>query len=248
MSRLRYLNVMTTGLVVSALVGAAMVRLLAQAPQPASGVKYSQMNAAEMKEWLTYLSSDALQGRQVFTEGYGLAASYVADHLKSWGLKPLGDAGTFFESVKIKGYKATRNSSISVVVKGETKTFKQGDHATFAFNSGGRQTLTFSGAEFVGYGQPADFQGRDIKGKLVIWMPNLAAPGAARGGGPGGQAVNIRGAKAAVGLVLAPTAAEQALVQAQDALQKANDAGRHARSRLHEPSASGGAVASASHR
>ena len=35
-----------------------------------------------MKEWLTYLASDELQGRQIFTEGYGLAASYVADHLK----------------------------------------------------------------------------------------------------------------------------------------------------------------------
>ena len=94
-----------------------------------------------------------------------------------------------------------------MVVKGETRTFKQGDHVTFAFNSGGPQTLTFRGAEFVGYGQPADFQGRDVKDKLVIWMPNLAAPGgAARGGGPGGNAVNIRGAKAAIGLVLAPTA------------------------------------------
>jgi hypothetical protein len=232
MKRLRHRKVIIRALVVSALVALVMVRLFAQAPQPASGVKYSQMNTSEMKEWLTYLSSDALQGRQVFTEGYGLAASYVADHLKSWGLKPLGDDGTFFEGVKIKGYKATRNSSISVVVKGETKTFKQGDHATFAFNSGGKQTLTFSGAEFVGYGQPADFQGRDIKGKLVIWMPNLAAPGAARGGGPGGQAVNIRGAKAAIGLVLAPTAAEQALVQAQDAMQKASDAVRAAQAQV----------------
>ena len=145
MNRLRHLNVMTAGLVVSALVGAAMVRLLAQAPQPATGVKYSPMNAVEMKEWLTYLSSDDLQGRQIFTEGYGLAAAYVADHLKSWGVKPLGDDGTYFENVKIKGYKVTRNSSVSVVVNGETKTFKQGDHVTFAFNSGGKQTLTFSG-------------------------------------------------------------------------------------------------------
>ena len=74
-----------------------------------------------MKEWLTYLSSDELQGRQVFTEGYGLATAYVADHLKAWGVKPLGNDGTYFETVKIKGYKATRNSSISVVVKGETQ-------------------------------------------------------------------------------------------------------------------------------
>src|SRR5262245_43513032 len=199
--------------VLTAVVAVVAAQLLAQAPQPATGVKYSSINPAEMKEWLSYLSSDQLQGRQVFTEGYGLAASYVADHLKTWGLKPAGDDGTFFENVKIKGYKSTRHSSLAVVVKGETKTFAHGDHVTFAANSGGRQTLTFQGAEFVGYGQPADYQGRDIKDKLVIWMPNLAAPGGiARGGGPGGNAVNVRGAKAAIGLALAPTAAEQALV------------------------------------
>ena len=65
-------------------------RLVAQAPEPAKGIKYAQIGQADMKEWLTYLSSDELQGRQVFTEGYGLAAQYIADHLKEWGLKPLG--------------------------------------------------------------------------------------------------------------------------------------------------------------
>ena len=61
---------------VAALVAAATGswQLLAQAPEPAKGVKFAQVSAADMKEWLTYLSSDELQGRQMFTEGYGLAA------------------------------------------------------------------------------------------------------------------------------------------------------------------------------
>src|SRR5438105_12106843 len=82
-------------------------QLLAQAPEPAKGVKYAQVSPADLKEWLTYLSSDALEGRQAFTEGYALAASYVADHLKAWGVKPKGDNGSYFESVKLKGYKVT---------------------------------------------------------------------------------------------------------------------------------------------
>jgi hypothetical protein len=40
-----------------------------------------------MKEWLRHLASDQLQGRQVFTERDGLAASYVADHLKPSGVQ-----------------------------------------------------------------------------------------------------------------------------------------------------------------
>ena len=139
-------------------------RLLAQAPAPAKGMRFATVSAEDMKEWLTYLSSDGLQGRQVFTEGYGLAAAYVADRLKAWGVKPLGADGTYFERVKVRGYKVTRNSSVTLVVNGEPRTFKHGDHVTFPFNSGGKQTLTFNGAEFIGYGLPGDFQGRDAKG------------------------------------------------------------------------------------
>jgi hypothetical protein len=220
--------------------------LLAQAPEPAKGVKYAQINAADMKEWLTYLSSDELQGRRVFTEGYGLAAAYVADHLQQWGLKPLGDDGTYFENVKLKGYRVTRNSTVDVSVNGQVTTFKHGEHVTFAVNSGGRQTLAFTGAEFLGYGAAADFQGRDLKGKLVVIVPNLSAPAAGAGRGRGGRA-------GAPGLALAagaasvvtfrptpapPSAAETALAEAADALTKAQAAVQQAQAQV--PGRAGG--------
>ena len=63
--------------------------LFAQGPQPAKGVKFSQVSAAELKEWLTYLASDDLKGRQIYTEGYGMAAQYIAQNLKDWGVKPI---------------------------------------------------------------------------------------------------------------------------------------------------------------
>ena len=81
----------------SALFGAAWGepwRLLAQSPKPATNVRYAQIAADDMKGWLTYLASDQLQGRQVFTEGYGLAAQYIASHLAGWSVKPLGADGT----------------------------------------------------------------------------------------------------------------------------------------------------------
>ena len=71
--------------------------LLAQAPAPAT-VKFAAIKEADMREFLGYLASDALQGRQIYTEGYGLAAGYIADHLRQWGLKPMGDDGTYFDT------------------------------------------------------------------------------------------------------------------------------------------------------
>jgi len=173
-------------------------RLLAQntpspAPQPATGIKYPAISPDEMKEWLTYLASDQLQGRQIFTEGYGLAAQYVADHLRQWGVKSLASDGTYFQPVKLKAYRVTRNSTVSIEVNGQPKTFKHGDHVTFPVNGGGKQTLTFSGVEFVGYGQVNDFQGRDLKDKLIVAIPNLAPPPAVgqRGRGAAAPAVVV---------------------------------------------------------
>jgi len=212
-------------------------------PEPAR-VKYAQIGQSDLKEWLTYLASDTLQGRQIFTEGYGLAAGYIADHLRQWGVKPLGDEGTYFEAVKLRGYRVTRNSSVTVTANGQSRTFKHGDHVTFPASSGGRQTLSFDGAEFVGYGQAADFQGRDVTGKLIVWTPNLAVPATLGRGGRGSvgaTATTTRGAKAAIGFAPAPapTAAEQALTLAQEALQKATEAVQQAQAQM--PGRAGGA-------
>lgn len=217
--------------------------LLAQAPAPAR-VRFATIAESDMREYLTYLASDNLQGRQMYTEGYGLAAAYVADHLRQWGVKPMGDDGSYFQNVKNRGYRVTRNSSVTVDVGGKQRTFKHGDHVTFPLNSGGKQTLTFDGLEFVGYGMVAlpnatsninynDFAGRNVRGKAIFWMtgtPAVLTQGG-RGGRGGGNranyAIQTEGAAAVFGYApapAAPTPADLALAQAQDALAQAQAA------------------------
>lgn len=190
---------------------------------------------SDLREWLTYLSSDALEGRRLFTEGYGLAAQYVAERLREMGVKPGGDNGTYFQSVKQRDYRVTNNSTLTIEAPGKPPVvFKHGEGVTFPSNPGGRQTLTFEGVEFVGYGlavaDPAydDYAGRDVKGKLAVWMGNgpSTVTGAQRLlGARSRYAIETKGAKAALGFAPAPappTPAELALVQAQQALQQAN--------------------------
>src|SRR3954452_20438053 len=45
---------------------------------------------AEMKIYLYFLASDQLEGRNLPSRGYDIAALYVASHLAEWGLKPGG--------------------------------------------------------------------------------------------------------------------------------------------------------------
>ena len=219
--------------------------LLAQSGIAPSKVRFAQISESDMREFLTYLASDALLGRSMYSEGYGVAAQYVAEHLKAWGVKPMGDDGTYFQAVKNRGYRVTRNSSVTVDVGGKSRTFKHGDHVTFAVNAGGKQTLTFDGLEFVGYGMVAlpsatstinynDFSGREVRGKAIMWMfgtPAVLAQGG-RGGGRGGgnrspYAIQSMGAAAAFAYQAAPAAptpADLALQQAQEALAQAQQA------------------------
>src|SRR5258708_24507858 len=92
-----------------------------QARGPRAGGPDS-ITPAELKEWLSYIASDQLQGRQVYSEGLGLAAAYIADHLKEWGVKPGGDDGSYFHAVRVLRVDVKRNSSGTVTPDAPTKT------------------------------------------------------------------------------------------------------------------------------
>ncbi len=216
--------------------------LLAQAPQVSAGVRFATISESDTREWLTYLSSDALQGRQLFTEGYGLAAAYVAGELAKAGVKPFGDFG-YFQTVKRVGYRVTQNSTVSVTVNGETRTFKHGEHVTFPVGGGGRQTLSYNGVEVVGYGmvnlaeKHNDFSDRDVRGKLTLWMPGTpAALGQAGGRGRSRSPfiVETYGAGAVVSFTPAPPPPTPEVLAAEAAVEDANRALTEAQTRLQE--------------
>jgi Peptidase family M28 len=229
-------------------------RLLAQGPEPAKGVKFAQVSEGELREWLTYLASDELQGRAIFTEGYGNAAQYIADRLKDWGVKPIGDdlgggRKSYFQTVRLRDYQVTRNSSVTVQVGAESRTFKHGEGVTFGANSGGPQTLSFNSVYFAGYGSQADLADKPIKDQIVVTIPNSAPAGGGAGGrggvgrGGGAYAINTLGAKAAVGYVAPPplpSPAEDALGQAQAALTQAIAAVTQAQQAVRGGRAGGG--------
>ena len=144
--------------------------------QSASKAGIHSIQPDALKEWLTYIASDELQGRGTYTEGLGLAAGYIADHLRTWDVKPAGDNGTYFQTVKVHGVRTTSRSSVTVQVNGQTRTFKDGQGIVFPRNMGASQTITAEQVEFVGYGVniPAakhnDYASVDPKGKVVVWL------------------------------------------------------------------------------
>src|SRR4030095_3979909 len=130
----------------------------------------------DLKEWLAYLASDELEGRNTYTEGLGLAAGYIAERLRSWGVKPGGPNGSYLQKVAVLGIKSDNNSTIAVEAGGQTRTFKNREGITFPSNVGGNQTLTSDQVEFVGYGlnvplaKHNDYAGKNVKGKTIVFL------------------------------------------------------------------------------
>jgi hypothetical protein len=142
------------------------------APAEAPG----SVQPAEIREWLSYIASDELEGRQVFTEGLGLAAAYIADHLAQWKVKPAGEDGTYFQTVKVVGVRSTSRASVAVEVNGQTRVFKDGEGIVFPKKMGGKQTIASDRIAFAGYGLQIpsagldDYANTDPSGKVVIYL------------------------------------------------------------------------------
>jgi Peptidase family M28 len=168
----------------------AVAACLAAAPAgAASGGGTASFAPRDLKEWLTYISSDDLQGRAVFSSGLGLAASYLEQHLRAWGVRPAGDNGSYFQAVKVLGVKGARHSAVTVTVAGERRIFADGDAVRFPRNTGGKQSLTVDRVEFTGYGLDSpraghvDYRGLDMSGAAAVW---LGADGPGGPAAPGG--------------------------------------------------------------
>jgi hypothetical protein len=136
----------------------------------------ASITSRDLREWLTYIASDELLGRAVFSAGFGLAGAYIEDHLRLWGVKPAGDPGQFLQTVRVLGVKTTSHSTITVNVNGESKVFADGAGVTFPRNMGGKRQLTVARVEFAGYGLDApganhmDYRGKDVKDSAVVWL------------------------------------------------------------------------------
>ena len=146
------------------------VSAAAMAPSPDP-----QMIRAHVK----FLSSDLLEGRGPGQRGSDLAAEYIAAQMESYGLKPAGDNGTFFQSVPMVKIHTMPETTFSIVPKnGEAVSLKNLDD--FTTNNETQTELEDFKAPivFVGFGIKApeynwdDYKGVDLKGKVALVFVN----------------------------------------------------------------------------
>lgn len=145
---------------------------LAQSPRgaQASQAKHGNVEAvtaAKLKEYLYFVASDEMEGRDTPSRGLDLTAKFIALNLALSGVKPGGDNGTYFQSIALKRSKVDPKAT-SAEINGSPLTI--GTDFAAGMNPGAA-----SGAlVFVGNGWyfPSKninpYKGVDVRDKIAV--------------------------------------------------------------------------------
>ncbi len=60
------------------------------------------ITAAQMSDYLHFIASDEMEGRDTPSRGLDTTAKFIALNLSRWGFKPAGDSGTFFQKIALR--------------------------------------------------------------------------------------------------------------------------------------------------
>ena len=139
------------------------------------------ITASQIREYLTFIASDEMEGRDTPSRGLDLAAKFLAMHLTRWGFKPAGDEESFFQRIELR---RDRADSGQTKVEYFGRTLTAGTDFLPAGGSGNVSGgLVFAGSGwFVKSKQIDAYQGIDPKGKIAVIFgsPNSLPRGVAR--------------------------------------------------------------------
>jgi Zn-dependent M28 family amino/carboxypeptidase len=137
------------------------------------------IDGEKIRAHVKYLSSDELEGRGMGQKGGELAAEYLADQFKSYGLRPAGDGGTFFQDVPMVGVKTLPDSEFEFVpAKGKPLVLKYREDLVANNEMQAESVRIDAPIVFVGFGINApeygwnDYKEADLKGKVALLFVN----------------------------------------------------------------------------
>lgn len=138
----------------------------------------NSITADDLDKHLSVLASDEFQGRQPSTIGEEKTINCLKEEFEKLGLKP-GNGDSYFQQVPLVDIVTSVNKEIVIKGNGSSTTLKLADEFV-ATSSHLAESVELKNAEliFAGYGIVApeynwnDYEGIDVKGKIVIVMVN----------------------------------------------------------------------------
>jgi aminopeptidase YwaD len=118
----------------------------------------STITKSKIEGHIYFLADDVLKGRETGTPENKIAAAYLANTLRSYGVKPNPITGTYYQPVYLEKVSPPTLKELTVN-KTVLKDFVVMDVAPINYNQP---------AVFMGYGLEADYKDKDVKGKVVL--------------------------------------------------------------------------------
>ncbi len=170
------------------------------------------ISANQIRDYLTFIASDEMEGRDTPSRGLNLTAKFLAMNLTRWGFKPAGDEGSFFQRIDLRRERADTGQT---TVDFNGRTLASG---TDFLPVGGSGTvsgqLVFAGNGWFVKSKGIDaYKGIDPAGRIAVIFgnPNTQPRGVTRAdyGKQGEEYMNpsdYARSKGVVGLIYVPDA------------------------------------------
>jgi Zn-dependent M28 family amino/carboxypeptidase len=138
----------------------------------------------EGRRWWAHvemMAKDELKGRDIGSEGYEIAAKYVASEFEKAGLRPGGNASSYMQKVRFITRRIDESkSSLTIVRDGKEEQLILGEHANIGIRNAPAPKLEAE-MVFVGYGTKIpehnydDLKGLDLKGRIAVFISGQPA-------------------------------------------------------------------------
>src|SRR5690348_990220 len=140
------------------------------APVPPPQHSLDAISAGDAKQHLYFLAADSMQGRNTPSPQLNIAAHYIADHFKEYGLQPVN--GSYLFPYTVSRINLDTTSSLKMSHGEEKISFAlKNDWNPFEMTGNGNVSGSIV---FAGYGITApeynydDYKDIDVRGKIVF--------------------------------------------------------------------------------
>lgn len=127
------------------------------------------ITAKQLSDYLHFVASDAMGGRDTPSQGLDITAEFLALNLKRWGFKPAGDNGTFFQNIELSGGLVDPRAT-SLELSGTKFVYGKDFFARAGAGNGSGQLAFGNHGWFFKSKGIAPYKGLDIEGKIVVLL------------------------------------------------------------------------------
>lgn len=135
------------------------------------------ITAKQLSEYLHFVASDAMEGRDTPSRGLDTTAEFIKWNLSRWGFKPAGDNGTFFQKIALRR-ETIDAASTKLTIDGKDFVLNDDFFRLAGNGSTGDLPVVFGGDGWMVKAKNIDALGNvDVKGKIVVFAgsgPNFS--------------------------------------------------------------------------